>query len=100
MGKIEFKDCPLFIMTSTQNDAEVKSFFKENETEEKKAIGKCEYIDDYINNDKFLAYSLTHFFKLISFFKKFGFAPLKSLRYETKADSCGTFCFIIVIGFK
>ena len=29
-GKIEYKDCPLFIMTSTQNDAEVKSFFKEN----------------------------------------------------------------------
>ena len=29
-GKIEFKDCPLFIMTSTQNDAEVREFFEKN----------------------------------------------------------------------
>ena len=29
-GNIEFKDCPLFIMTSTQNDAEVREFFKKN----------------------------------------------------------------------
>ena len=28
--KIEFKDCPLFIMTSTQNDADVREFFKKN----------------------------------------------------------------------
>ena len=29
-GKIEFKDCPLFIMTSTQNDSEVREFFEKN----------------------------------------------------------------------
>ena len=29
-GNIEFKDCPLFIMTSTQNDAEVREFFGKN----------------------------------------------------------------------
>ena len=29
-GKLVFKDCPLFIMTSTQNDAEVKEFFEQN----------------------------------------------------------------------
>ena len=29
-GNIEFKDCPLFIMTSTQNDAEVREFFEKN----------------------------------------------------------------------
>lgn len=29
-GKIIFKDCPLFIMTSTQNDSEVREFFKQN----------------------------------------------------------------------
>ena len=29
-GKIEFKDCPLFIMTSTQNDLEVREFFEKN----------------------------------------------------------------------
>ena len=28
--KIQFKDCPLFIMTSTQNDADVRDFFKKN----------------------------------------------------------------------
>ena len=28
--KIEFKDCPLFIMTSTQNDSDVREFFKKN----------------------------------------------------------------------
>ena len=27
---IEFKDCPLFIMTSNQNDTDVKEFFKKN----------------------------------------------------------------------
>ena len=29
-GKITFKDCPLFIMTSTQNDLEVREFFEKN----------------------------------------------------------------------
>ena len=29
-GKIVFKDCPLFIMTSQQNDTEVKEFFEKN----------------------------------------------------------------------
>ena len=29
-GKIIFKDCPLFIMTSTQNDLEVREFFEKN----------------------------------------------------------------------
>jgi len=29
-GNLTFKDCPLFIMTSTQNDAEVKEFFEQN----------------------------------------------------------------------
>ena len=29
-SKIEFKDCPLFIMTSTQNDSDVRNFFKEH----------------------------------------------------------------------
>ena len=29
-GKIIYKECPLFIMTSTQNDSEVREFFKKN----------------------------------------------------------------------